>query len=334
MADFSLSIRVWYRQNGRNLPWRNTNNPYFIWLSEVILQQTRVDQGLNYYTKFITNYPTVSDLANATEEQILNDWQGLGYYSRARNLHGTAQHIHQTLKGKFPDNFQDLIKLKGIGPYSAAAISSFAFDEKKAVVDGNVYRVLSRVFNIETPVDSTIGKKEFQDLANELISAEHPAEHNQAIMELGALICTPKAPVCEKCPLNHLCESVRLKNQSERPVKQKTTKTRNRYFHYLVYTWKDQLILKQRTENDIWKNMYEFPLIESSSEETPHELLGADQISRLYKHVLSHQKLFVRFYSFHHQPVDIKEDWKVLSRKDLNDVPVPRLIDRYLEEMI
>lgn len=334
MADFSLSIRVWYRQNGRKLPWRSTSNPYFIWLSEVILQQTRVDQGMNYYLKFISHYPSVNDLANASEEQVLNDWQGLGYYSRARNLHATARQIQQDLNGIFPDNYLDLIKLKGIGPYSASAISSFAFNEKKAVVDGNVYRVLSRAFNISTPIDSTSGKKEFQAIADELISDENPGEHNQAIMELGALICTPKSPSCEECPVMHMCESFNKKNQDERPVKQKTTKTRNRYFHYIVYHWDNRIILRQRTEKDIWKNMYEFPLIETASEDSPKELLKADEISKLFKHVLSHQKLYVRFYSYHFQPSEINNDWRIFTLEELEDIPLPRLIDRYLEEMI
>jgi len=205
MADFHLLITDWYRQNNRALPWRSTKDPYSIWLSEIILQQTRVEQGTAYYLKFVTKYPTVRDLAAAEEQEVLNLWQGLGYYSRARNLHATAKFITNELNGEFPPNFNGLKQLKGVGDYTAAAIASFAYKEPVAVVDGNVYRVLSRVFDLETPIDSTLGKRQFSELAQALISKTDPDTHNQAVMEFGALQCTPSNPSCEACPLIGMC---------------------------------------------------------------------------------------------------------------------------------
>ena len=231
MVDFHLLIGIWYRLNKRELPWRKTNDPYLIWLSEIILQQTRVVQGLSYYLKFTHNYPTVFDLANASEQDVLKDWQGLGYYSRARNLHATAKVIASEYKGVFPKTFLEIKKLKGIGDYTAAAISSFAFNLPHAVVDGNVYRVLSRVFNIDLPIDSIEGKKYFAQLAKELLPNHDAAIHNQAIMEMGAIQCLPTNPLCDSCPLLEKCLSYHLKNTHERPVKVKKTKTRDRFFH-------------------------------------------------------------------------------------------------------
>ena len=227
MSDFSLSIRDWYRLNKRELPWRNTSDPYFIWLSEIIMQQTRVEQGINYYLKFINNYPTITHLANAEEKDILNDWQGLGYYSRARNLHWSAKLIRDEFNGEFPNNYLTILKLKGVGEYTAAAISSFAFSEQKAVVDGNVYRLLSRFFDIEIPIDSSKGKKYFQKLADELIVSDNPAEHNQAIMEVGTIVCKPSSPNCQTCPLQVSCLSNQNKTILTRPVKSKKVKVRN-----------------------------------------------------------------------------------------------------------
>lgn len=333
MNDFSLLIAQWYRLNGRKLPWRKTRDPYKIWLSEVILQQTRVDQGLSYYQKFITHYPTVKDLASANEQSILNDWQGLGYYSRARNLHKTAQQVSDEFLGEFPKTYVELIKLKGIGPYSAAAISSFAFNEKRAVVDGNVYRVLSRVFNCSEAVDSSAGKTTFQTLADELISSSFPGEHNQAIMELGALICLPKNPKCFECPVELICEARRLNNYSERPVKLKKTKTRDRYFHYFVHQWDGKLIVKKRIEKDVWQHMYDFPLLETTSENYPQNAHLADYSSPVQKHVLSHQKIYAIFHHFKKEPIFKETNWKVIHREELNDLPLPRLIDKYISEM-
>ena len=331
MSDFSLSITNWYRLNKRDLPWRSTNDPYKIWLSEIILQQTRVDQGMNYYNKFVRNYPKIEDLANADEQDILNDWQGLGYYSRARNLHAAAKEVALNQKGVFPDKFTEIKKLKGVGDYTAAAIASFAFNESKAVVDGNVYRVLSRVFDIETPIDSTQGKKEFQSLADELIDNNNPAEHNQAIMEFGALICTPK-PKCEECVLSANCIAKENNTIESRPVKSKKIKVRDRYFHYLIYSQDKQTIVRKRSEKDIWQNMYEFPLIET--EKVPKEIVSSSvKISTERKHILSHQKIHTTFYHLNEIPENLKGDWLLINQSEIQDYPLPRLIDKYLEEV-
>lgn len=331
MDDFSLSITHWYRLNKRELPWRITTDPYKIWLSEIILQQTRVDQGLNYYLKFIGHYPTVIDLARADEQAILNDWQGLGYYSRARNLHAAAKYICDELNGEFPTTFKNILKLKGVGTYTASAIASFAFNEVQAVVDGNVYRVLSRLFDISTPIDTTQGQKEFQELANSLIDKNNPAEHNQAIMEFGALMCTPK-PNCENCPLQAKCLAFAKNSIESRPIKAKKTKTRNRYFHILVYSENGNTVIEQRTKKDVWQNMYQFPLIES--EQTPEwkEDQTPYKVSETVKHILSHQHIHAKFYHFREIPKNIHPDWQVITQSDIQNYPLPRLVDRYLEE--
>lgn len=335
MSNFTLLITDWYRLNKRNLPWRNSSNPYFIWLSEIILQQTRVEQGTSYYLKFIKNYPTVEDLANADEQDILNDWQGLGYYSRARNLHYSAKMIRDEFKGVFPNNYNDIIKLKGVGQYTASAISSFAFNESKAVVDGNVYRLLSRVFNIDTPIDSTKGIKEFQELADELIDPNNPANHNQAIMEVGAIVCTPKSPNCNACPLIDICLSRENHTIDSRPVKQGKVKVTDRFFHYLVFSEDNKTLIQKRTEKGIWQNMYQFPLLETPSKqiELSKEL---DSIktkeSSTTKHILSHQRIHTVFHHFNKFPSQIEENWKIIDHRNIQDYPLPRVIDRYLEE--
>ncbi len=337
MSNFSLLIVDWYRLNKRNLPWRNSSNPYFIWLSEIILQQTRVDQGTSYYLKFIKNYPTVLDLANADEQDILNDWQGLGYYSRARNLHFSAKLIRDEYKGQFPDNFKEIIKLKGVGQYTASAIASFAFNESKAVVDGNVYRLLSRVFDINTPIDSTKGSKDFQELADQLIDPLNPAEHNQAIMEVGAIVCTPKSPCCPSCPLNTICLAKQNNTISKRPIKQGKIKVRDRYFHYLIFDKNGRLFIEKRTEKGIWQNMYQFPLIETTSKEVDlgkelNELKTSE--STTTKHILSHQRIHTVFHHFNGFPAKKGNSWIEIDRKDIQDYPIPRVIDRYLENQV
>jgi A/G-specific adenine glycosylase len=334
MDKFSLLIVNWYRQNKRFLPWRETQNPYYIWLSEIILQQTRVQQGRAYYEKFIENYPTVNDLAEASEEKVLNDWQGLGYYSRARNLHFSAKYIKNELDGVFPTNYAEIKKLKGVGDYTAAAISSFAFKEKRAVVDGNVYRLLSRVYNISTPIDSTQGKKDFQQLADELISAEVPDLHNQAIMEMGAMICTPKNPSCEVCPLHIQCLSRRQNTVNLLPVKEKKTKVRDRYFHYIIYSENGNTIIEKRTKKDIWQNLYQFPLVElkSKNRKSLSELESVQvKESVPVTHKLSHQNIHTIFHHVDELPTDMEESWMKIPMEDIQNYPLPRLIDRYLE---
>lgn len=274
--EFSNLLIQWYLQNKRDLPWRNTVNPYHIWLSEIMLQQTRVAQGLPYFLSFTSSFPTVLDLANADEEQVLKLWQGLGYYSRARNLHNTAKLVAFERGGVFPDNYKELLQLKGVGEYTAAAIASFSYNEVVPVVDGNVFRVLSRYFDIETDIASSGAKKEFTELASELIPHDNPALFNQAIMEFGALQCVPKNPDCGTCVLNSGCLALQKNKVNELPVKLKKTKVRNRYFNYLVFSDDNQNhIVRKRTEKGIWHNLYEFPLIETAAE------VDFDTISKL-----------------------------------------------------
>jgi A/G-specific adenine glycosylase len=335
MLQFQELITHWYHQNKRDLPWRNTNNPYFIWLSEIILQQTRVDQGLPYFEKFVNHYPSVYELANAEEQNILNDWQGLGYYSRARNLHKTAKEVVEIYNGNFPITYSELLKLTGIGPYTAAAIASFAFDEAKAVVDGNVYRVLSRVFDIEEAIDSTQGKKTFELLANELIDKKDPATYNQAIMEFGALQCIPVNPNCDVCPLQFQCLAFKNKTIAQRPIKAKKTKVTARHFVYLIELSTHKTIrIEKREGKGIWQNLYQFPLIEfDSPDEKTNFLAKLDSkfISQEYKHILSHQQLFAHF-AVVEPSQEIPENQLEIALSDLSNFPIPRLIDKFWEE--
>lgn len=338
MVIFSSLIKDWYRLNYRDLPWRSTNDPYKIWLSEIILQQTRVDQGLNYYLKFVSKYPSVNDLADADQDEVLNLWQGLGYYSRARNLHAAAKHIKENYRGVFPSTYEDIHDLKGVGDYTASAIASFAFNLPHAVVDGNVYRLLSRYFNIDHPIDSAVGKKEFKLLAQELLDDKDPAQHNQAIMEMGALVCTPKNPACDNCPLNESCEAKRLGTVLNLPVKSKKTKVRNRYFHYLILIEDGQIVLKKRESGDIWEGLYDFPLIELNKAEESPELMAAQMnISELerhgsFKHILSHQRIYAEFWSGKSANFNsLKGTYKIVKLNDLEDFPMPQLLIRYLE---
>ena len=336
MADFTLLITDWYRQNKRDLPWRNTNDPYKIWLSEIILQQTRVDQGLSYYFKFLNNYPTIEVLAAAREQEVLNLWQGLGYYSRARNLHFSAKYITNELHGKFPENYIDILKLKGVGSYTAAAIASFSYKENVAVVDGNVYRLLSRFFNIETPIDSTAGKKEFFELAQSLIDPNQPDIFNQAIMEFGALQCTPANPNCMGCPLNIGCIAWSKQIVKNRPVKEKKTLVKDRFFHFLLFRETNKIIIEQRESKDIWQNLYQFPLIETTSAIEVPAIYSITKIAPYFIsaeiiHILSHQRLHAKFYHFTNLPEIIEPNWSIIDLEKLDDFPLPRLIDRYLE---
>ncbi|MCL9806081.1 A/G-specific adenine glycosylase [Flavobacterium amniphilum] len=338
--NFSKTLITWYLENKRDLPWRNTTNPYHIWLSEIMLQQTRVAQGLPYFLAFTETFPTVSDLAKAEEEKVLKLWQGLGYYSRARNLHATAKHIAFNLEGNFPDNYNDLLKLKGIGEYTAAAIASFSFNEKTPVVDGNVFRVLARYLGITTDIASPKAKREFTQLAEELIDAANPALFNQAIMEFGALQCTPKNPDCNICPLNNSCYALSQKKVGDLPVKVKKTKTRDRFLNYLFITDNNQKsIANKRTGKGIWQNLYEFPLIETDNPETETEIKF--RIHKLYPetslvtlldsesilHKLSHQNLHIRFWkiNLNHQ-LD-----KGLSHDDLMLLPFPIVLHNFIE---
>jgi len=335
----------WFRQNKRNLPWREDKNPYYIWLSEVILQQTRVAQGLPYFEKFKENFPTIVDLANASEDQVLKLWQGLGYYSRARNMHAAAKMV-AAKKGIFPNTFQEILTLKGVGEYTAAAIASIAFNEKTAVVDGNVYRVISRLFDIDIPIDSNEGKKVFKKLANDLISEKFPGDYNQAIMEFGALFCTPQNPNCESCGLKFNCMAFQAKTVDVRPVKEKKVKTKNRYFYYLDFIDKNHnRVLVQRIKNDIWKGLFELPLIETLEEIDEISLVKIInenfnlEIQKLpffvekRKHILTHQRIYTSFYQVQIDSLTtLKMDgFKIVKVEETKNFAVPRLIDLYLQ---
>jgi A/G-specific adenine glycosylase len=331
MSLFSTELQLWYNQNHRDLPWRDTSNPYFIWLSEVILQQTRVQQGMTYYFKFVSHYPTVKDLAAADEQEILNLWQGLGYYSRARNMHKTAKFIVAQLQGIFPNTHEGLIALPGVGNYTAAAIGSFAFDLPLAVVDGNVYRVLSRYFNLDEFIDTGKGQKYYQQLADELLDQDRPALHNQAIMELGALVCTPKNPSCATCPLQMSCVAKQKHTWSDLPKKKGKVKVKNRTFHYFVVIQDDALILQQRGDKDIWANMYEFPLIQGES--LPESMLDGITMIKSVTHKLTHQHLAVHFYASRTLGDLLStENQLLVSFEDLKRYPLPRVIEKFLEE--
>ena len=310
--NFSKVLLQWYLQNKRDLPWRNTTNPYPIWLSEIILQQTRVAQGMPYFLKFTTTFPTIFDLANADEETVLKLWQGLGYYSRARNLHKTAQIIAFELNGEFPNTYADLLKLKGIGTYTAAAIASFSYNEAVPVVDGNVFRVLSRYFDIETDISSSGAKSEFTSLANNLLPKDKANLFNQAIMEFGALQCVPKNPDCNNCIFNDGCLALQKKKVSSLPVKLKKLKVTKRYINYLVYSDdENKTIIQKRTDRGIWHNLYEFPLIETDTPQSDEIIVKLihkkNEISNAITeiiavncdailHKLSHQHLNIKFW--------------------------------------
>jgi len=310
--NFTNSLTKWYLQNKRDLPWRNTKNPYFIWLSEIMLQQTRVAQGMPYFLSFTTAFPTVFELANASEEQVLKLWQGLGYYSRARNLHKTAQFVAFELNGVFPNNYKDLLQLKGIGEYTAAAIASFSYQEAVPVVDGNVFRVLSRYFDIETDIASSGAKKEFSALAFEMMSKKDPALFNQALMEFGALQCVPRNPDCSNCVLNQGCLALQKKKVELLPIKAKKLKVKNRFFNYIIFLDDaNNTLIQKRTAKGIWHNLYEFPLIETEQEvdfefvfnEIQKNPIIENKIVSLSErnnksqiHKLSHQHLHIKFW--------------------------------------
>lgn len=334
---FSDKILKWYAGNSRQLPWRNTKDPYKIWLSEIILQQTRIVQGIPYYLDFISKYPSVFALAEADEQQILKTWQGLGYYSRARNLHATAKHIAFERHGKFPTSYEELLKLKGIGDYTASAIASICFGERRPVIDGNVYRVLSRCFDVALSIDSSQGRKYVKALAHEVMARTQIGDYNQGIMELGATVCLPKSPSCQECPLSDQCLGLANKTVLERPVKKKRTTARHRYFDYLIFLDpKHNTLVQKRTRKDIWRNLYEFPLIETENPEdisllkrrayasgtwpAPTKMIHLQELDRLHK--LSHQTLHARFwiaYTDERIPDGIPVD-------ALEEFPVPVLI--------
>ena len=341
--SFNILLVDWYKNNKRDLPWRNTSHPYPIWISEIILQQTRVQQGLPYYERFMEKFPTVFDIAYADEQEVLNLWQGLGYYSRARNLHKGTRQVAFDLKGKFPDNYADWLKIKGVGSYTAAAIASFAFKEAVPVVDGNVFRVLSRVFDIDLNIASNKAKGYFFDFSKELIDKKQPDLYNQAIMEFGALQCVPKNPDCSNCILQNNCISFSKNIVHERPVKIKQKRIKKRFFHYFVVKQNDSVFLQQRAKKDIWQNMYEFPLIEENSDDLSEESMkklnikptDIQLIKRNNKHILSHQEIYTAFWSINFEKAQklIKNASKIAVSETKN-YPMPKPIYTFMNELI
>ena len=336
--DFSLKLIKWYNINKRDLPWRKTNDPYKIWISEIILQQTRVDQGLPYYLKFINEFPKVQNLANSSEEKVLKLWQGLGYYSRARNLHFSSKLISKKFKGKFPENYKELLKLKGIGEYTASAIASFAFNEKKAVLDGNVFRVLSRYYGILVPIDSSKGKKMFSSLAFKNLPSHNCAIYNQSIMEFGALQCKPYNPDCEICPINSKCWAYLNSKTKDLPVKEKKIKVRLRYFNFVIVQDNKSVFMEKRLNKDIWRNLYQFPLFETSNTnfEPPKNLVQNSSILKKTKvvHKLTHQKLNIVFWHFICNKNFMKKNYILIQLKNILKYPVPKIVENYIVENI
>ena len=348
MMEIQEILAHWYDTHKRELPWRNTPSPYHVWLSEVILQQTRVSQGLDYFNRFVERWPELSDLAEASEKEVLKMWQGLGYYSRARNLHRCARQVVEEHDGVFPEDLEELKTLQGIGNYTAAAIASIAFDKPHAVVDGNVYRVLSRLYDIDTPINSNEGAKAFAELADTLLDRKHPGLHNQALMEFGALHCVPSIPDCLQCPLQNHCLALNHHTVTERPVKINKTKIKTRYLNYLViYDTHCNVYLRKRQGNDIWKNLYDFPCVESDQPLSTENVIASPdfkailpdtgfQISRVtppFTHKLTHQTLIATFIEIkisEKLPPIQKNNILLVRENELGKYPVPKLIDNYL----
>jgi len=338
---FSSTLLNWHKKNNRSLPWKVDQDPYKIWLSEVILQQTRVEQGVPYYQKFITAFPSVHDLAQADESNVLKIWEGLGYYSRARNLYESAKYISTHLNGVFPSSYENLLKLKGVGPYTAAAIASFAYNLPYAVVDGNVYRVLSRIFGIKTPIDSSEGRKEYQKTAQELLNSQEPGAYNQAIMDFGATVCTPKNPNCSQCPFLDQCYALLKNSISQLPVKSKKIQKKNRFLNYYVLLYHNEIAIKQRNQNDIWKGLYEFYLIETSHPvPQPKELIATNSwriasfgSNNTYWHKLTHRDLKVTFTVINlENKANLPEDLFFIKTKNLSKFAYPKVIHCFFKD--
>lgn len=348
--SISSTLKNWYLQNKRELPWRQTQNPYFIWISEVILQQTRVNQGIAYYYRFIEQFPDIETLANAQPEEVFKVWQGLGYYSRARNLHEGARFVHQNFQGLLPSDYEKLLSIKGIGEYTAAAIASIAFNQPHAAIDGNVHRVISRIYGITEAVNTADGRKKIRKAAEELLDTKNPGLFNQALMEFGALQCVPKNPNCNVCPIAESCYALRSNTISQLPFKIKNGKVKTRFFNYIYLYYKDCTFIKLRDKKDIWQGLYEFPLIETKYKYTIEELLQSDEWTSLfknvhvyiigntkrYKHQLTHQTIEVEFIhvKIDDLPSELSQKYTMIKQSDLQSYPVSRLIDRYLQDTV
>lgn len=347
---FTRSLLEWYHPDRRPLPWKGIDDPYRIWLSEVILQQTRVEQGLPYYERFVEAYPTVCDLARAPEVEVMKLWEGLGYYSRAQNMHAAARAICHQWQGHFPTTHADILQLKGVGPYTAAAIASFAFNLPYAVVDGNVYRVLARFFGIEQPTNTTEGKKRFTALAQQLLAPDEPGRYNQAIMDFGATVCTPQQPRCADCPLQIHCTAHQTDRTRELPQKKPKAPRRLRYFHFLLFNHQGAILIRQRKEKDVWQKLFDFPALETNTLLNETQLLARQQewpvgttlptpmlhsISKPFRQLLSHQDIRARFFELSWpatKPLITPENGKWVPRDELGKYPFPRIIDWYLSD--
>mgnify|MGYP006287262535 CR=1 FL=1 len=346
--EISKLLLKWYEKQGRELPWRETFDPYKIWVSEIILQQTRIQQGVEYYHSFLKSFPDVFTLAGSDISEVLNIWQGLGYYSRARNMHEAARVIVHQYNGTFPSNYKDLKKLKGIGEYTAGAIASIAFGEQVPAVDGNVKRVFSRLFGLQDDLDRPIPMQNLKNLLQKEIDKNEPGKFNQAVMDLGSLICKPKNPLCSECPLSENCTALKNETVNELPVKYKKIKSRKRYFYYCIISCNEQVLISRRKKKDIWELLYEFPLFESSkplSDKSIYDNVNGmfltgqkrtviSDISSEIIHILSHQKLHTRFIHVEVEKLNtpVLSDFTPVKKEKINDFPLPRLIDRYLKE--
>lgn len=345
--QFAKTLMAWYQPGRRLMPWKSEKDPYLIWLSEVILQQTRVEQGMPYYLRFKNKYPSIEALAKAPEDQVMKLWQGLGYYSRAKNLHRTAKFIAEELQGVFPDSYSEILSLKGVGTYTAAAVASFAFGLPHAVVDGNVYRVLARIFGIDDPMDSSGGKRRFAVLANELLDKNNPAAYNQTILDFGAIQCSPKSPDCTNCPFNDRCFAYQNDKVYSLPVKSKKLIRKTRYFNYLVLNAGDKVVIRKRKAKDIWQHLYEFPLVESAALLPPGEVLKIAKqnvfsgdcskllsVSKTFVQQLTHQKIISRFFEIEADLQNLikNDNYKIVTRHALRKFAFSKNIDWYLRD--
>ncbi len=340
---FAKKIISWYLGHKRDLPWRNTQNPYYIWLSEIILQQTRVQQGLPYYEKFVENFKTVEELAAANEDEVLRLWQGLGYYSRGRNLHKTAQKIAGEYAGKFPDNFKDLQKLKGVGKYTAAAIASFGFNESVPAIDGNALRVITRFFEIFDPIDSPSVQKNIFEISTDLMKNVDAGNYNQAVMELGAMVCTPKNPSCDVCPVNIECKAFENKSMGQIPMRAKKAKVSLKFFQYFVFEYNGRYWLKKRAENEIWANMYDFYLVESENldyqenlEKCIEEFKTEVELVTTYpvvNHILTHQKQQIAFVKIKCKSAPPLTEGNWYSWDEIERLAKPKIIVDFMKNL-
>ncbi len=347
--QFTCQLARWHTtKNNRQLPWKEEPDAYKIWLSEIILQQTRAAMAMPYYKTFTDKYPFITDLAAAPDEQVFKLWEGLGYYTRCRNLLATARYITQHLNGKFPDRYEDILALKGVGPYTAAAIASFAFNLPHAVVDGNVFRVLARCFNIDIPIDSLEGKKVFTQLANDVLDTAHPAQHNQAIMDFGATICKPVSPLCNQCPLQDCCEAYLLGKVNELPVKEKVVAKKTRWFTYFIFVAGDKTLVHQRVRKDVWQQLYEFYLLETESsqhwkEADVYEYLGRqfsidnaviNYISPQLSQQLTHQTIHAVFIKIKLPRVpEVLKHYQWVTPEQMTALPFPKIINEYFNAL-